>query len=60
VLSFGKSVRSTKLHQNIFDDDLGFMKRLPNLVKQDLSSAAALVHILLKMYFDEQPEQQSA
>jgi brefeldin A-inhibited guanine nucleotide-exchange protein len=36
------------------------MKHLPNLLKQESSSAATLVHILLRMYFDERQEHQSA
>jgi len=36
------------------------MKHLPNLLKQESSSAATLVHVLLRMYFDERPEHQSA
>ncbi|KAI6119382.1 hypothetical protein EDD16DRAFT_1692684 [Pisolithus croceorrhizus] len=39
---------------------VGFMKHLPNLLKQESSSAATLVHVLLRMYFDERPEHQSA
>ncbi|KAH7887776.1 hypothetical protein F5I97DRAFT_2011766, partial [Phlebopus sp. FC_14] len=33
---------------------------LPNLLKQESSSAATLVHVLLRMYFDERPEYLSA
>ncbi|KAH9954231.1 hypothetical protein BC827DRAFT_1262273 [Russula dissimulans] len=39
---------------------VGFMKHLPNLLKQESSSAATLVHILLRMYYDPRPEHQSA
>lgn len=39
---------------------VGFMKHLPNLLKQESSSAATLVHVLLQMYFDERPEHQLA
>ncbi|THV08590.1 hypothetical protein K435DRAFT_825040 [Dendrothele bispora CBS 962.96] len=39
---------------------VGFMKHLPNLLKQESSSAATLVHILLKMYYDPRPEHQGA
>ncbi|KAG1754001.1 Sec7-domain-containing protein [Suillus paluster] len=39
---------------------VGFMKHLPNLLKQESSSAATLVHVLLRMYFDERPEHQDA
>ncbi|KAG2152199.1 hypothetical protein BD769DRAFT_1403759 [Suillus cothurnatus] len=39
---------------------VGFMKHLPNLLKQESSSAATLVHVLLRMYFDERPEHQNA
>ena len=38
----------------------GFMKHLPNLLKQESSSAATLVHILLRMYYDPRPEHQTA
>lgn len=38
----------------------GFMKHLPNLLKQESSSAATLVHILLQMYYDPRPEHQAA
>ncbi|KAF8450474.1 hypothetical protein L210DRAFT_3386076 [Boletus edulis BED1] len=39
---------------------VGFMKHLPNLLKQESSSASTLVHVLLRMYFDERAEHQSA
>jgi brefeldin A-inhibited guanine nucleotide-exchange protein len=39
---------------------LGFMKHLPNLLKQESSSASCLVHILLRMYYDPRPEHQAA
>ncbi|KAG6814203.1 hypothetical protein H0H92_000880 [Tricholoma furcatifolium] len=39
---------------------VGFMKHLPNLLKQESSSAATLVHILLQMYYDSRPEHQAA
>ncbi|TFK55672.1 hypothetical protein OE88DRAFT_1652091 [Heliocybe sulcata] len=39
---------------------VGFMKHLPNLLKQESSSASTLVHILLQMYFDPRPEHQAA
>ena len=42
---------------NIF---VGFMKHLPNLLKQESSSAATLVHVLLRMYHDMRPEHQAA
>ena len=38
----------------------GFMKHLPNLLKQETSSAATLVHVLLRMYFDIRPDHQAA
>ncbi|KAF5370080.1 hypothetical protein D9758_001080 [Tetrapyrgos nigripes] len=38
----------------------GLWKHLPNLLKQESSSAATLVHILLKMYYDPRPEHQGA
>jgi brefeldin A-inhibited guanine nucleotide-exchange protein len=38
----------------------GFMKHLPNLLKQESSSAATLVHILLRMYYDPRQEHQTA
>ncbi|KAF7355292.1 Protein transport protein sec71 [Mycena sanguinolenta] len=39
---------------------VGFMKHLPNLLKQESSSASCLVHILLRMYYDSRPEHQAA
>lgn len=36
------------------------MKHLPNLLKQESSSAATLVHVLLRMYHDSRPEHQAA
>ncbi len=36
------------------------MKHLPNLLKQESSSAATLVHVLLRMYFDIRPDHQAA
>jgi len=36
------------------------MKHLPNLLKQESSSAATLVHILLRMYYDPRSEHQAA
>ena len=32
------------------------MKQLPNLLKQESSSAATLVTVLLRMYNDERPD----
>jgi brefeldin A-inhibited guanine nucleotide-exchange protein len=34
----------------------GFMKQLPNLLKQESSSASTLVDVLLRMYNDPRPE----
>lgn len=39
---------------------VGFMKHLPNLLKQESSSASTLVHILLRMYYDPRPEHQAS
>ncbi|KAG7096991.1 hypothetical protein E1B28_004386 [Marasmius oreades] len=39
---------------------VGFMRHLPNLLKQESSSAATLVHVLSRMYYDLRPEHQSA
>ncbi|KAF8231895.1 hypothetical protein L208DRAFT_1361758 [Tricholoma matsutake] len=39
---------------------VGFMKHLPNLLKQESSSASTLVHVLLRMYYDNRPEHQGA
>ena len=36
------------------------MKHLPNLLKQESSSAATLVHVLLRMYYDPRQEHQIA
>lgn len=38
----------------------GFMKHLPNLLKQESSSASTLVHVLLRMYYDPRAEHQAA
>lgn len=37
----------------------GFMKHLPNLLKQESSSASTLVHVLLRMYYDPRPDHQA-
>ncbi|KAK0453821.1 hypothetical protein EV421DRAFT_1766756 [Armillaria borealis] len=37
---------------------VGFMKHLPNLLKQESSSASTLTHILLRMFFDPRAEHQ--
>ncbi|KAG8874344.1 guanine nucleotide exchange protein for ADP-robosylation factor [Tulasnella sp. 331] len=34
---------------------VGFMKHLPNLLKQESSSAATLVNVLSRMYYDKRP-----
>ncbi|KAJ3788433.1 sec7 guanine nucleotide exchange factor [Lentinula aff. detonsa] len=39
---------------------VGFMKHLPNLLKQESSSASTLVHVLLQMYYDPRPAHQTA
>lgn len=36
------------------------MKHLPNLLKQESSSAATLVHVLLRMYYDTRAEHEAA
>jgi len=36
------------------------MKHLPNLLKQESSSAATLVHVLLRMYYDNRLEHEAA
>lgn len=36
------------------------MKHLPNLLKQESSSASTLVHILFRMYYDPRQEHQLA
>jgi len=38
---------------------VGFMKHLPNLLKQESSSASTLVNVLVRMYRDKRPEYQS-
>lgn len=35
---------------------VGFMRDLPNLLRQESTSAATLVNVLLRMYSDTQPE----
>ncbi|KLO19767.1 Sec7-domain-containing protein [Schizopora paradoxa] len=37
---------------------VGFMKQLPNLLKQETSSAETLVNVLLQMYYDSRPKHQ--
>ncbi|KAF9462613.1 hypothetical protein BDZ94DRAFT_1260846 [Collybia nuda] len=39
---------------------VGFMKHLPNLLKQESSSASTLVHVLLRMYYDTRTEHHAA
>lgn len=39
---------------------VGFMKQLPNLLKQESSSAATLVNVLLRMYDDPRPEHRAS
>jgi len=39
---------------------VGFMKHLPNLLKQESSSAATLVNVLTRMYKDTRPEGQQS
>lgn len=46
-------------HTRLMGYPSGFMKHLPNLLKQESSSAATLVHILLRMYYDPRPEHQT-
>lgn len=36
------------------------MKHLPNLLKQESSSASTLVHVLLRMYYDTRSEHHTA
>lgn len=36
------------------------MKQLPNLLKQESSSAATLVNVLLRMYRDPRPDHQAS
>jgi hypothetical protein len=56
----GKSVRRSSVRVVRRAKQLvGFMKHLPNLLKQESSSAATLVHILLRMYHDLRPEHQA-
>ncbi|KAF8742029.1 hypothetical protein RHS02_04049, partial [Rhizoctonia solani] len=38
---------------------VGFMKHLPNLLKQESSSAACLINVSLRMYYDKRPEYQA-
>jgi brefeldin A-inhibited guanine nucleotide-exchange protein len=39
---------------------VGFMKQLPNLLKQESSSAATLVNVLLRMYRDPRSDHQAS
>lgn len=60
-LGSGKLVRKPEILRFIFMNTTpGFMKHLPNLLKQESSSAATLVHVLLRMYYDPRPEHQAA
>jgi len=45
---------------NIIDSLSGFMKHLPNLLKQESSSAATLVNVWVRMYSDKRLEYQAA
>lgn len=38
---------------------IGFMKQLPNLLKQESSSAVTLVQVLLRLYADARPNHQA-
>lgn len=38
---------------------IGFMKHLPNLLKQESSSASCLINVSLRMYYDKRPEYQA-
>ncbi|KAG8720982.1 guanine nucleotide exchange protein for ADP-robosylation factor [Ceratobasidium sp. 395] len=38
---------------------VGFMKHLPNLLKQESSSASCLINVSLRMYYDKRPEYQA-
>jgi brefeldin A-inhibited guanine nucleotide-exchange protein len=63
VLVYGKLVSVFDFCR--FNDKLksvlsGFMKHLPNLLKQESSSAATLVHVLLRMYYDSRSEHEAA
>jgi len=59
--AYGKLVRLRSIRLACKAQQLiGFMKHLPNLLKQESSSAATLVHILLRMYHDMRPEHQAA
>lgn len=44
------------LHVNPLCVSAGFMKQLPNLLKQESSSAATLVTVLLRLYTDDRPD----
>jgi brefeldin A-inhibited guanine nucleotide-exchange protein len=41
---------------NVFLNSIGFMKQLPNLLKQESSAAATYISILLRMYNDPREE----
>ncbi|KAI9629934.1 hypothetical protein KEM48_012465 [Puccinia striiformis f. sp. tritici PST-130] len=38
---------------------VGFMKQLPNLLKQESCSAVTLIRVLLKLYSDQRPDHQA-
>lgn len=60
--AYGKSVSRTSSNVRIWYSVIksGFMKHLPNLLKQESSSAATLVHVLLRMYYDPRPDHLAA
>lgn len=42
----------TRTRNGVRADYSGFMKQLPNLLKQESSAAATLINVLLRMYRD--------
>jgi len=61
ALDYGKLVSQCHEPANVDDTKLapGFMKHLPNLLKQESSSASTLVTVLLRLYFDPRPAHQA-
>jgi brefeldin A-inhibited guanine nucleotide-exchange protein len=51
---------STEWLPDCLNNTPGFMKHLPNLLKQESASASTLINVLLRMYFDSRPDHQAS
>jgi brefeldin A-inhibited guanine nucleotide-exchange protein len=56
----GECFMISAIESVLISKSTGFMKHLPNLLKQESSSASTLVHVLLRMYYDNRPEYEAA